>query len=139
MVGEVSFRKGFKRDTDASCRRVRWSSVQDTRGLPKCSPKIGSIWLIRLVSGHSVTVPGRPGRGGGCGTSWPGHEVLGVGRAKCVADQSAGHDLDVMDSSPSLRINPYQLCETPLVLAAIATASRHGVSEWGSSYVPLGT
>src|SRR5206468_5549725 len=35
------------------------------------------------------------------------------------------------DRDPSLKINPYQLCETPLVLAVIATASRHGVSVWG--------
>jgi hypothetical protein len=33
---------------------------------------------------------------------------------------------------PSLRINPYQLCETPVVLAVSATASRHGVSGRGS-------
>jgi hypothetical protein len=99
-----------------------WSSVQDTRGLPKYSPKIGRIWLIRLVTGHSVTVPGRPGCAGGCGTSSAG----GVGGAACVADQSAGHDRGVMDNPPSLRINPYRLCETPLVLAVIATASRHG-------------
>jgi hypothetical protein len=43
----------------------------------------------------------------------------------CVADH-------VMDSPPSLRINPYQLCETPVVLAVSATASRHGVSGRGS-------
>jgi hypothetical protein len=30
----------------------------------KYSPKIGRIWLIRLVSGHSVTVPGRHGCAG---------------------------------------------------------------------------
>jgi hypothetical protein len=30
-----------------------------------------------------------------------------------------------MDSPPSLRSNPYQLCETPLIMAVIATASRH--------------
>jgi hypothetical protein len=45
----------------------------------------------------------------------------------CVADH-------VMDSPPSLRINPYQLCETPVVLAVSATASRHGVSGRGSDY-----
>jgi hypothetical protein len=49
-----------------------------------------------------------------------------------VTDQGAGHDLGVMDSPPSLRINPYQLCETPLVLAVVATASQHGVSGRGS-------
>jgi hypothetical protein len=196
------------------------------------SPKIGRIWLIRLVSGHSVTVPGRPGWAGGRYIPRPGHEVLGVGGAACVsfavsscltsaeqdpligyqalvnpdpdldpnrvvmalrvtstsssaglglfdgkptrttgasaprsgsgaaargcarhqrasdrdtqhvdtshaelwgvADQSAGHDRGVTDSHPSLRINPYQLCETPLVLAVVATASRHGVSGRGS-------
>ena len=31
-----------------------------------------------------------------------------------------------MDSPPSLKINPYWLCETSLVLAVIATTSRHG-------------
>ena len=41
--------------------------------------------------------------------------------------------MGVMDSPPALRINPYQLCETPLVLAVIATASRHGVSGWVSA------
>ena len=36
-----------------------------------------------------------------------------------------------MDSPPSPRINPYQLCEAPLVLAVVATASQHGVSGRG--------
>jgi hypothetical protein len=48
-----------------------------------------------------------------------------------VTDQGAGHDLGVMDSPPSPRINPYQLCEAPLVLAVVATASQHGVSGRG--------
>jgi hypothetical protein len=52
-----------------------------------------------------------------------GGEGLGVGAAACVADQSVGHDWGVMDSPPSLRINPYRLFETPLVLAVIATSS----------------
>jgi hypothetical protein len=56
----------------------------------------------------------------------------GAEAVRQVADQSAGHDLGVMDSLPSLRINAYQLCETPLVLAVVATASRHGVSGRGS-------
>jgi hypothetical protein len=55
-----------------------------------------------------------------------GGEGLGVGGAACVADQSAGRDRGVTDSPPSLKINPYRLCETPLVLAVLATASRHG-------------
>jgi hypothetical protein len=42
------------------------------RGLLKYSPKTGRIWLIRLVNGHSVTVPGRPGYAGGHGTSSAG-------------------------------------------------------------------
>jgi hypothetical protein len=53
---------------------------------------------------------------------------LGVGAAACVADQSVGHDWGVMDSPPSLRINPYRLFETPLALAVIATSSPTWVS-----------
>lgn len=37
------------------------------------------------------------------------------------------------DSPPSLRINPYWLCETSLVLVVIAIVSWCGVFVWGST------
>ena len=44
-----------------------------------------------------------------------GDEVPGVGAAACVADPNTAHDRRVMDSPPSLRIFPYQVCETSQV------------------------
>ena len=59
-----------------------WSSVQDTRGLPKYSPKIGQIWLIRLVSGTASPCLGGLAALEGAVHRRPGHdEVLGVGGA----------------------------------------------------------
>jgi hypothetical protein len=57
-----------KHESELVCMVIRAGH----QGSQKYSPKIGRIWLIRLISVHSVTVSGRPGCAGGCGTSSAG-------------------------------------------------------------------
>jgi hypothetical protein len=73
--------------------------------------------------------------GAQCSTSAIRHERASPSQVSDPASPRrgwCGWSRTLSDSPPSLRINAYQLCETPLVLAVVATAPRHGVSGRGS-------
>jgi hypothetical protein len=66
-----------------------------------------------------------------------GAEVLGVGGTAGVADQGPEHDQSVTNSLLSLRINQYDLSETPLVEVTSASRVFASASVWGSAFATL--